>query len=276
VDRKFHLHLISDSTGDTLNAMANAAMAQFENVDVQIHSYALVRSEHQLTRALDHVATAPGLVFFTLANPTLNQKLVARCAAMPADCIDVLEAPLNMMGRFFGKSESHKVGRQHQVDQRYLERIETLNFAIAHDDGQSLEGLGRAEVVLTGASRTSKTPTCVYLANRGVRAANVPLVPLVPPPAELESATRPLVVGLITDPERLVQIRVNRLRLLQQDTESEYTDMERVQSEIQDARRLYARRKWATIDVTRRSIEETAAAIMQMLATRRAQKQQAL
>ena len=138
-----------------------------------------------------------------------------------------------------------------------------------------LEIADREFVILVGPSRTSKTPTCVYLANRGVRAANVPLVPQVPPPAELEEAKRPLIVGLITDPERLVQIRVNRLRLMQQDTESDYTDMDTVQSEIQDARRLYARRKWATIDVTRRSIEETAATILQMLATRREQRLQA-
>jgi regulator of PEP synthase PpsR (kinase-PPPase family) len=147
-----------------------------------------------------------------------------------------------------------------------------MHYTLAHDDGLSMHDLEDADVVLVGPSRTSKTPTCVYLANRGVRAANIPLVPGVPPPLELDASVRPLVVGLITDPERLVQIRVNRLRLLQKDTESEYTDMERVQSEIQDARRLYARRKWATIDVTRRSIEETSAAILQMLAIRREQR----
>jgi hypothetical protein len=147
-----------------------------------------------------------------------------------------------------------------------------MHYTLAHDDGQSTHDLDDADVILVGPSRTSKTPTCVYLANKGVRAANVPLVPEVPPPDELETATRPLVIGLITDPERLVQIRVNRLRLLQRDTESEYTDMERVQREIQDARRLYARKKWATIDVTRRSIEETAAAILAMLSQRREQK----
>jgi hypothetical protein len=150
-----------------------------------------------------------------------------------------------------------------------------MHYPLAHDDGQSTHDIDDADVILVGPSRTSKTPTCVYLANRGVRAANVPLVPGVEPPPELEAARRPLVVGLITDPERLVQIRVNRLRLLQESTESDYTDMERVQGEIQDARRLYARRKWATIDVTRRSIEETAAAILQMLQVRREQRLQA-
>lgn len=271
VDLKYHLHLISDSTGDTLNAMANAALAQFENVDVQVHFHALVRSEHQLTRALDHVATAPGLVFFTLANPTLNQKLVTRCATIPADCIDVLEAPLNMMGRFFGKSESHKVGRQHQVDQRYLERIETLNFAIAHDDGQALDGLARAEVVLTGASRTSKTPTCVYLAIRGIRAANVPLVPGMPAPAQLLD-TKALVVGLWVSPDRLVQVRRNRLTTMGESRETDYVDLDQVRQEVGATKQLFETQGWPTIDVTRRSIEETAAAVMNLLTEKRDQQ----
>jgi len=268
VDRKFHLHLISDSTGDTLNTMANAALAQFENVDVQIHSYALVRSEHQLNRALDHVATMPGLVFFTLANPVLNRKLMTRCTAIGAECVDVLGAPVAVMGRFFGKSESHKVGRQHQVDQRYLERIETLNFAIAHDDGQALEGLARAEVVLTGASRTSKTPTCVYLAIRGIRAANVPLVPgLTPPPALLE--TPALVVGLWVSPDRLVQVRRNRLSTMGEVRDTDYVDLERVRGEVAATRQLFEAEGWPSLDVTRRSIEETAAAVMNLLTEKR-------
>jgi regulator of PEP synthase PpsR (kinase-PPPase family) len=265
VDRKFHLHLISDSTGDTLNAMANAALAQFENVEVQVHAYALVRSEHQLTRALDHVATAPGLVFFTLANQVLNQKLLARCADIGAECVDVLGAPVAVMGRYFGTQESHKVGRQHQVDQRYLERIETLNFAIAHDDGQALEGLGKAEVVLTGASRTSKTPTCVYLAIRGIRAANVPLVPgLAPPPALLE--TPALVVGLWVSPDRLVQVRRNRLLAMGESGDTDYADLDRVRGEVAATRALFEAQGWPTLDVTRRSIEETAAAVINLLA----------
>jgi regulator of PEP synthase PpsR (kinase-PPPase family) len=269
VDRKYHLHLISDSTGDTLNAIANAALAQFENVDVQVHAYALVRSEHQLTRALDHVATAPGLVFFTLANPVLNQKLVARCVTiMGAQAIDVLEAPLNAMGSFFGKSESHKVGRQHQVDERYLDRIETLNFAIAHDDGQAADGLLKAEVVLTGASRTSKTPTCVYLAIRGIRAGNVPLVPGVPPPQALLE-TRALVVGLWVSPDRLVQVRRNRLMTMGADRETDYVDLDQVRAEVASTRALFEAQGWPSIDVTRRSIEETAAAVMNLLADKR-------
>ena len=186
----------------------------------------------------------------------------------------VVDQAMSVLAVHFHSKSEQWPGRQHQLDEGYFDRIDAMHYTLAHDDGQSTHDLEDADVILVGPSRTSKTPTCVYLANRGVRAANVPLVPQVPPPSELEDAKRPLIVGLITDPDRLVQIRVNRLRLLQQDTESEYTDMETVQKEIQEARRLYARRKWATIDVTRRSIEETAAAILQMLATRREQRLQ--
>ncbi len=269
MDQRFHLHLVSDSTGETLNAMVNAALAQFENVDVQIHSYALVRSEHQLSRALDHIAVAPGLVFFTLANPLLNQRLVSRCDAMLVDCVDVLEEPLNVLGKFLGRQESHKVGRQHQVDQAYLDRIETLNFAIAHDDGQSLDGIGQAEVVLTGASRTSKTPTCVYLAIRGVRAANVPLVPGMPPPPHLLE-TKALVVGLWVSPDRLVQVRRNRLSTMGETRDTNYVDLDQVRAEVGATRQLFDSQGWPTIDVTRRSIEETAAQVMNLLSERRA------
>ena len=249
--------------------MANAALAQFENVNVQIHSYALVRSEHQLSRALDHIAMAPGLVFFTLANPALNQRLVSRCAELGMDCIDVLEQPLNMLGKFLGKAESHKVGRQHQVDQRYLERIETLNFAIAHDDGQGLEGLAHAEVILTGASRTSKTPTCIYLAIRGIKAANVPLVPnMLAPPGLL--AAKALVVGLWVSPDRLVQVRRNRLSTMGEQRDTDYVDLDQVRAEVAATRQLFESQGWPTIDVTRRSIEETAATVMNLLTERKA------
>ena len=177
MDQKFHIHLVSDSTGETLNAMANAALAQFEGVDVQIHSYALVRSEHQLQRAVDHIAIRPGLVFFTLVNPRLREMLLTRCDRL---LHRMCGCDGTAGGRAFpipGDYRNPQAGRQHEVDQRYLDRIEALNFTIPHDDGQSLDTIGDAEVILMGASRTSKTPTCVYLAIRGVRAANVPLVP---------------------------------------------------------------------------------------------------
>ncbi|HWA68434.1 MAG TPA: pyruvate, water dikinase regulatory protein [Rhizomicrobium sp.] len=268
MDRKFHVHLVSDSTGETLHAMANAALAQFENVDVLVHPYALVRSDHQLTRALDHVAINPGLVFFTLANQVLRDKLLLRCAELGTRAIDVLEGPVMALRQFLGAPETHKVGRQHQVDQRYLRRIEVLNFTIAHDDGQSLDSIEEAQVILTGASRTSKTPTCVYLAIRGIAAANVPLVPRMPPPPQLLAAKKPLVVGLWVSPDRLVQVRRNRLTSMGETRDSDYIEPDAVRAEVAHTRQLFENQGWPLIDVSRRSIEETAAAVMNLLAER--------
>lgn len=269
MDHKFHVHLVSDSTGETLNAMANAALAQFENVEVMIHPYALVRAQAQLTRALDHIAIMPGIVFFTLANPGLRETLIARCKDIEVRCIDLLEGPVTALRHFLGKIETHKVGRQHEVDQRYLDRIEALNFTIAHDDGQSLDTIGEAEVILTGASRTSKTPTCVYLAIRGIPAANVPLVPGMTAPRQLLAAKRPLVVGLWVSPDRLVQVRRNRLNSMGETRDSDYVDLDAVRAEIAATRQLFENQNWPMIDVSRRSIEETAAAVMNLIADRK-------
>ncbi|MBA2590076.1 MAG: kinase/pyrophosphorylase [Alphaproteobacteria bacterium] len=269
VDQKFHVHLVSDSTGETLHAMATAALAQFENVDVMVHPYALVRAEAQLTRALDHIAILPGIVFFTLANVGLRDKLRARCADIQVRCIDVLEGPVTALRQFLGAAETHKVGRQHEVDARYLDRIEALNFTIAHDDGQSLDSIDDAEVILTGCSRTSKTPTCVYLAIRGIRAANVPLVPRMPAPPQLLSARRPLIVGLWVSPDRLVQVRRNRLTSMGENRDSDYVELDAVRAEIAASRQLFENQDWPMIDVSRRSIEETAASVMNLLAERK-------
>jgi regulator of PEP synthase PpsR (kinase-PPPase family) len=269
VEHKFHIHLVSDSTGETLNAMANAALAQFENVDVMVHPYALVRSQHQLGRALDHIAILPGIVFFTLANQGLREKLLARCADIEVRCLDLLEGPVTALRQFLGSTETHKVGRQHEVDARYLDRIEALNFTIAHDDGQSLDSIDEAEVILTGCSRTSKTPTCVYLAIRGIRAANVPLVPGRPTPPQLLAARRPLIVGLWVSPDRLVQVRRTRLTSMGEMRDSNYVELDSVRAEIAASRQLFESQEWPTIDVSRRSIEETAAAVINLLAERK-------
>ncbi len=269
MDHKFHVHLVSDSTGETLNAMANAALAQFENVNVLVHPYALVRAEAQLARALDHIAIMPGIVFFTLANQGLRDRLMSRCKDMEVRCIDLLEGPVTALRQFLGQAETHKVGRQHEVDARYLDRIEALNFTIAHDDGQSLDSIHEAEVILTGASRTSKTPTCVYLAIRGIRAANVPLVPHMPPPPQLLGAKGPLIVGLWVSPDRLVQVRRNRLTSMGESRDSSYVELDAVRAEIAATRQLFESKDWPMIDVSRRSIEETAAAVMNLLADRK-------
>jgi regulator of PEP synthase PpsR (kinase-PPPase family) len=194
---------------------------------------------------------------------------MARCRDIDVRCIDLLEGPVTALRQFLGQAETHKVGRQHEVDQRYLERIEALNFTIAHDDGQSLDSIDDAEVILTGASRTSKTPTCVYLAIRGVRAANVPLVPGLAPPSQLLAAKKPLIVGLWVSPDRLVQVRRNRLTSMGEMRDSAYVELDAVRSEIAATRQLFENQDWPMIDVSRRSIEETAAAVLNLMTDRK-------
>lgn len=268
MSKTFHVHQVSDGTGETLNAIAKAALAQFEGKTVEEHAYTLVRSRRQLARAVDHIRANPGFVFFTLASLDLRDELVAQCNALSVPCLDVLETPVSMMRRFLGAAETHRPGGQHEIDQRYLQRIEALNYTIQHDDGQSLETLNDAEVVLVGASRTSKTPTCVYLAIRGLRAANVPLVPGIAIPDAVLRATNPLVVGLWAAPERLIQVRRNRLATMGESRDTDYVEVESVRAEITATRKLFEQQDWPSIDVSRRSIEETAAAIINLLAER--------
>jgi len=268
VSKAFHVHLVSDATGETLNAIAKAALAQFEGVDVLEHAYTLVRSRRQLEKAVDHITENPGLVFFTLASLELREELVRRCGQLSVPCLDVLETPVTKMRQFLGAPETHRPGGQHEVDQRYLSRIEALNFTIQHDDGQSLDSLDDAEIILVGASRTSKTPTCVYLAIRGLRCANVPLVPGIPLPEMLLRAKRPLIVGLWASPERLIQVRRNRLSTMGESRDTDYVELAAVRSEISATRKIYEQHEWPAIDVSRRSIEETAATIINLLSER--------
>jgi [pyruvate, water dikinase]-phosphate phosphotransferase / [pyruvate, water dikinase] kinase len=265
---EFHLHLVSDATGETLHAIAKAALAQFESVDVREHSYALVRSQRQLARAVEHIGAEPGLVFFTLANPDLRRELETQCAKFGVPCLDVLDSPIARMRQFLGVTETHKPGGQHEVDQRYLQRIEALNFTIQHDDGQALEDIDQADVILVGASRTSKTPTCIYLAIRGVRAGNVPLVPGMPLPPQLSAAKKPLIVGLWASPDRLVQVRRNRLNTLGEVRDTTYVELEAVRAELTETRKIFEQHDWPVIDVSRRSVEETAAAVINLLTER--------
>ncbi len=268
MNQEFHLHLVSDATGETLNAVAKAACAQFEGAEVTEHFYALVRSHRQLQRVIEHIGNQPGLVLFTLVNPELRQELEAQCARMNVACHGVLDETIAVMRQYLGASESHRPGGQHELDQRYLKRMEALNFSIAHDDGQSPEMLDSAEVVLVGASRTSKTPTCVYLAIRGVRAANIPVVPGIPLPSSLLRARKPLIVGLWASADRLIQVRRNRLNTLGEVRDTSYVDFETVRSEVTETRKLFEQHGWPAIDVTRRSVEETAAAVLNLLADR--------
>ena len=271
----FHIHLVSDSTGETLNAMAKAVCARFDNVLPIEHIYALVRSDRQLERVLREIEDAPGVIMHTIVDKELRAGLERGCRDMDLACIAALDPLVSTLARYLGATLSNRVGAQHTLDADYFERIEALNYAMAHDDGQMTPDLEAADVVLVGVSRTSKTPTCIYLAHRGVRAANVPLVPGAEPPAQLFNLKRAIVVGLIVSPDRLIQIRRNRLLSLNEQRESSYVEGDSVREEIIAARRLFERMGWPVIDVSRRSVEETAAAVINLLTAARNKTQAA-
>lgn len=264
-----HIHLVSDSTGETLMSVMNATLPRFTHVSVREHLYTLVRSEKKMALTLKGIANEPGLVLFTLVDDERRRVLEAHCADIGVPAISILDSLVNSLTTIFGQPTRAQAGAQHGLDQAYYMRMEALDFAIAHDDGQQPEGLNQADVVLVGVSRTSKTPTCIYLAHRGVRAGNVPLVNFDVMPAVLDRLTAPLVVGLTASPERLVQIRQNRLNTLDEGRDGDYADRAVVRREVTEATRYFERRGWPVIDVTRRSVEETAARILNFLAERR-------
>jgi [pyruvate, water dikinase]-phosphate phosphotransferase / [pyruvate, water dikinase] kinase len=271
--RYFHLHLISDSTGETLLTVARAVAAQYTKVVPIEHMHPLVRTQKQLDRILVDVEETPGIVLYTLLEDELTQRLESKCRELGVPCLSILGPVLHLFQAYLGAESTHKVGAQHTLNAEYFRRIDALNYTMLHDDGQQADDLEEADVVLVGVSRTSKTPTSIYLANRGVKTANVPLVPGVPLPPVVEQLQNPLIVGLYATPERIVQIRQNRLLGLKVDRDDDqYIDRQAVAEEVAASRRLCARHNWPLIDVTRRSIEETAAAVMAHLGERRRRK----
>lgn len=260
----FHVHLVSDSTGETLVAMMKASTAQFRSATALEHLHALVRSEAQMEQTLETIAAKPGVVLYTLVNPERRERLQSFCRTHNIPAVSILDPTLSMLGRYLGAAMTDEVGAQRNLDDAYYSRIEALDFAMAHDDGQSVEGLVDADIVLLGVSRTSKTPTCIYLANRGYKAGNIPLVPNAPLPPILDKITKPFIVGLVASPDRIIQIRQQRLMGLKQDAHTDYIDQDRVREEMKNARRMYTRKGYKVIDVTRRSIEETAAQIINL------------
>ena len=268
----FHLHMISDSTGETLITVARAVAAQYSNVSPVEHVYPLVRSQKQLDRVLAEIEEAPGIVLFTLLEKDLVERLEAKCQEINIPSLSIIGPVMQLFQAYLGTETSRRVGAQHTLNAEYFKRIDALNYTMMHDDGQHVEGLEEADVVLVGVSRTSKTPTSIYLANRGVRTANVPLVPGIPIPHQLEALKKPLVVSLHATPERLIQVRQNRLLGIGKTGDDTYIDRQAVTEEVAFARNLSAKFDWALLDVTRRSIEETAAAIMKLFADRQRQK----
>lgn len=264
-----HLHLISDSTGETLNVVARAALARFSRSAPVLHVSVFVRTEAEMAGAIDGLGRAPGAVLYTIADPTQRAQLLDACKRLGVRGTPVLDPIIEALARHFGETPAERPGLQHRVSTEYFARISALDYAIAQDDGALGRRLRHAEVILTGVSRTSKTPTCIYLAYRGIRAANVPLVPKAEPdPAFLMALETEIpVIGLTASPSRLAQIRAQRLDTLGA-VHAGYADIDQIRAEVADARLFFDRYRLPVIDVTRRSIEETAAAVLVLLRAR--------
>lgn len=258
---RFHLHLVSDSTGETVTAVARACLVQLEDTQVIEHPWWLIRTESQVNKVIEGVARFSGVVLCTLVDNSVRSPLEEACHCLSTPCISVLDPVLGALVAFTGAEIRALPGQQHALSAEYFRRIDAIHFALAHDDGNMTHDLGEADIIVVGVSRTSKTPTCMYLAYRGLKVANVPFVPGMELPTVLIGMGCPLVVGLTRDPRYLVDIRRNRVQ--SEVGGGTYTDYEAVKNEVREARRLFTRHGWPVIDMTARSVEEAAAAILQ-------------
>jgi regulator of PEP synthase PpsR (kinase-PPPase family) len=267
--KHFHLHLVSDASGETLTTMAKAAIVQLSGAKPNRHMHPLVRNQKQLSTVIQHIEATPGIVLYTLMNPSLADLLEARCEELGVPCVAVLKPVIQAFESYLKMPARAVVAGQHTLDAEYFRRIEAMNFTLSHDDSQRTEDLGKADIVLVGASRTSKTPTSIYLANRGYKTANVSLVPNIPPPPHLKELKGPFVVGLIASPERLSEIRRNRMLALNSNKFDNYVDADLIKEEMAFTKKLCSLNRWQVVDVTRKSIEETAASIIALFEERR-------
>ena len=261
----FHLHLISDATGETLTTMAKAAAVQYSQVRPIEHVHPLVRTLKQLERVLKEVEQSPGIVLYTIVKKELIEEIERRCRELKVPSLHVLQPIMKVFESYLGAPQTPVVAGQHMVDADYFRRIDALNFTMAHDDGQLPQDLNTADIIILGISRTSKTPTSIYLAQRGYKTSNLPLVPGINLPDALTRPHRAFVVGLVASAERIAEVRRNRVHFLGDRDLDNYVDRTRITEELAYTRRLCTRHHWPVIDVTRRSVEETAAAIIRLL-----------
>ena len=265
VNNSIHIHIISDSTGETVSTVSRSAIAHFKSFNPIEHSWVLVRSEKQLKKIIEEIDINKGLVIYTIIDKKLRKILEEGCDKLGVPIVPVLDPVVKAIDKYFHYDLAiDEPGRQHSLSHGYFDRIGAMQFTLAHDDGQLSHDLERADIVLVGVSRTSKTPTSMYLANRGIRTANIPMVPNIELPSNLFSS-KALIIGLTTSPERLVQIRKSRLNSVGEKGKTNYVEEDIIKEEVLFAKKLFLKKKWPIIDVTRKSIEETAAAALEYL-----------
>jgi regulator of PEP synthase PpsR (kinase-PPPase family) len=265
----FHLHLISDSTGETLLAASRAVLAQYDAARAVEHISSLVSTRKQLDRVLDEIDAEPGIVLYTIADKALTHTIDQRCAEMGVPVVNLLRPVVEVFQSYLGQKSSGRRGAQHTLDGEYFKRMEALNYTMAHDDGQLPHNIEEADVILIGVSRTSKTPTSIYLAQRGIKTVNVPLDPDRQLAKAIKKAVKPLVVALVASPDRIVQLRKNRILSFDETlVDDSYIDRATISEEIAYTRKLCKTRNWPMIDVSKRSIEEIAAEILSLFTNR--------
>ena len=262
----YQIYLISDSTGETLDRIFLALKAQFQNIEYKVHSYSFTRTENQIFKILEDAERSQNsVILYTIVDNNLAKYLANVSGEKQIPCFGVLGNLILNFSKILNQKASHEPSGQHVLNDEYYERIEAIQFTMNHDDGNLVNDIEKSDIILVGVSRTSKTPTSIYLANKGFKTSNIPLVHENSLPKKLrENPQISCVVGLNTEPERLVDLRKNRMNSLKETENIKYTDIENIKKEIEDAKKTFRKYKWPSIDVTRKSVEETAASIIKI------------
>ena len=271
-NKKINLHLISDSTGETIGSIARAVLSQFENVETNDFVWSLTRTKTQLDKALEAINQYPGIVLYTIMQEELVEELRKKCHQLQLPCIPVLSPIIAEFSKYLNMNITQAVGRQHLLDQQYFSRVGAISYTITHDDGQASFDYYEADIIIIGVSRTSKSPTSIYLSLKGYKVANIPFVSIETIPEIIYELKKPLIVGLVINPEKLVNIRQTRLNSIGENNICDYTDIEKIQKEINESKKLFAKLQCHIIDVTKKSVEETSAKIVQLLQDKKLEK----
>jgi len=265
MSRKIHVYLVSDSTGETVAGIAKSVIALFEDASVINHHYPMFRNKSQLEELKEELIKKPGIVLGTILNNEMNDNVTNICEELNILYIPVLDQVIVKISNYLNEPYGDSPGKQHELNEDYYLRINALSFTLAHDDGQNTKNLDEADVIFVGVSRSSKSPTSIYLANKGIKCANVPFVKNRDLPKELYNLKKPLIIGLVVDLERLLEIRKSRLVSMNDINNENYVNYEEVYDETAEAKKIFRRNSWPIIDVTKRSIEETAALVLRLL-----------
>jgi hypothetical protein len=266
MNNTYQIYLISDSTGETLDRIFLALKAQFNNFNYQIYQYAFTRTDNQILKIIDICKkNKSSVILYTIVDNKLAKFLTNKCAKEKIPCFSVLGDLILRFSKLLNQKASHIPSGQHALNKEYYERIEAIQFTMNHDDGNSLNDIEKSDVILLGVSRTSKTPTAIYLANRGLKTSNIPLINKSSIPNSLKNNPKiSCIVGLTTDPKRLLDLRKNRMGLLKEDESTQYTNIEKIIQEVEEAKKVFKKYNWPIIDVTRKSVEETAASVIKI------------